>query len=90
MVDNIVPTITPQSRTRDVLDSPKTPPSFSPLIKEKDALFDSLANEEMIEGSGPENASLRAVFTGLLWFGYAVAVVVAIVLVWSAAKELLK
>lgn len=86
MVDNVVPTLAPQRRAPDVAITPKV----NPVSTEKDILFDSIARESSSEGKSAEGASLNVYLTAFLWFGYSVAIVVALVLVWSATKELLK
>jgi len=87
MVDNAVPTLAPEKHAP--LAQPQTQPHVSPLNTDKEALFDSIAQEDLGEAESAQSASLKTYFTGLLWFGYAIAIVVALVLVWSAAKELL-
>jgi hypothetical protein len=84
MVDNVVPTLAPDER------APAAPPEphVSPLNTDKEALFDSIAQEDLGEAESAQSSSLKMYFTGLLWFGYAIAIVVAVVLVWSAAREL--
>ena len=84
MVDNAVSTLTP-----DVRNSPAREPQVNPLNLDKEALFDSIAKES----SGEEESAsspFKSVFTAFLWSGYAIAIVVAVILVWSAAKELLR
>jgi hypothetical protein len=83
MVDNVVTTLAPEK------GAPQAQPHVSPLNPDKEALFDSIAQEDVGASESAQSASLKTYFTGLLWFGYAVAIVVAVVLVWSAAKELL-
>jgi hypothetical protein len=84
MVDNVVPTLAPQS------SAPAAPsiPKVSPLSTDKEALFASIAQESIQEEEATEG-SFQSYFTAFLWFGYAVAIVVALVLVWSATKELI-
>jgi len=89
MVDNAVPTLVPNAETHDVLDSLSTPPAPS-IASEKMALFDSIARDETTRSETSEDSSLKTVFAGLLWFGYAIAIVVALILVWSAANGLLQ
>lgn len=89
MVDNAVPTLAPEKDVPDVLKSLPSPLA-PPVISEKKALFDSIAQDEIASSEGNEASPLKAVFAGLLWFGYAVAIVVALVLVWSAANGLLQ
>src|SRR5262245_48775609 len=78
MVDNVVPTLASQSH------APQTPskikPSISPLSTDSKSLLDSIAHEDAQE---EREGSFRSYFTAFLWFGYAVAIVVALVLVWS-------
>jgi hypothetical protein len=90
MVDNVVPTLAPQSRAPDILVLPNAQPQDSPLQTEKQALFDSIAQEGTGEEASSESSPLKTYFTAFLWSGYAIAIVVALVLVWSATKELLK
>jgi hypothetical protein len=89
MVDNVVTTLDPNAETHDVLDSLAVPPA-SVSQTEKNALFDSIAREETTSTEDDETSSLKTVFAGLLWFGYSIAIVVALILVWSAANGLLK
>jgi hypothetical protein len=73
---------------QDVLVTPSIKPQSKPIQTEKDILFDSIASES----SGEESASdsvWQTALTGLLWVGYGIAIAVALILVWSAAKELL-
>src|SRR5262249_40407963 len=84
MVDNVVPTLAPQSRAPETPS--KTKPSISPLSTDSKKLLDSIAQEDAQEG---REGSFQSYFTAFLWFGYAVAIVVAVVLVWSASKELI-
>jgi hypothetical protein len=88
MVDNVVPTLAPKKDVPDVLESLSAPP-FPPVVPEKKALFDSIAQDENAAAGKNDASPFKAVFAGLLWFGYAVAIVVALVLVWSAANGLL-
>jgi hypothetical protein len=74
----------------DVLDALPTPSQVPLITPEKQALFDSIAQDETAPSEGSEASPLKAVFAGLLWFGYAVAIVVALILVWSAANGLLR
>jgi hypothetical protein len=78
MVDNVV------------LETPPAKPQATPLDTDKEALFDSIAHETTSEAGESPDSPFQAFFTGLLWFGYAIAIVVALALVWSGAKELLK
>ena len=88
MADNAVPTLVPNSPTQDVLQSlsPSQAPALDP---EKEALFDSIADDAPEVSTDDSGSTFKAVFAGFLWFGYAVAIVVALVLVWSAANGLL-
>ena len=90
MVDNSVSTLAPNRPIQDVLESSPAQASSSTLSYEKKALFDSIAHDESTAVTEQGPAPLRAFFAGLLWFGYAVAIVVALVLVWSAANGLLR
>jgi hypothetical protein len=87
MVDNVVSTLAPERHAPEVHDTPRT--QVKPLNTEKEALFDKIAEEGLDDNESAQGAFLKTFFTGLLWFGYAVAIVVAVVLVWSAAKEIL-
>ena len=89
MADNAVSTLAPDTHAPEVAGSPHTP-QISPLNADKQILFDSIAQESFDEGSSSADSKLKTLFTVLLWSGYAIAIVVAVVLVWSAAKELLK
>jgi hypothetical protein len=89
MVDNAVSTLVPEQRVPGVIDSPHAKPQVTPINTETDALFDSIAREGADEGQSVQSSSLTTFFTAVLWTGYAIAIVVAVVLVWSAAKELL-
>ena len=77
MLDSAVPTLEP----------PPTPQDVAP---EKKVLFDSIAQDSLEPVESAQGASLKAAFAGLLWFGYAIAIVVALILVWSAANGLLQ
>ncbi len=90
MVDNAVSTLAPQGHAPNVLDSPVAPPPVSPLNADKQALFDSIAQDASGEDESAQSSPLKTLFTAFLWSGYAIAIVVAVVLVWSAAKELLR
>ena len=90
MVDNVVPTLAPNQRPPDVLESLPAKPLVSPLSSEREVLFNSIAQEGIGGDAESQDSTFRTFFTGLLWFGYAIAIVVAVVLVWSAAKELLR
>jgi hypothetical protein len=90
MTDNVVVSTLAPEKTQDV---PKARPAAAlntPLNTERQALFDSIASEGIESESDTQSSPLKTVFTGLLWFGYTVAIVVALVLVWSAASGLLK
>jgi len=89
MADNAVPTLVPKEDIDDVLGS-LTPPAVSSVLSEKKALFESIAHEDANSESNEESSNLKTFFAGLLWFGYAVSIVVALVLVWSAANGLVK
>ena len=88
MVDNVVPTVAPNETAKDVLQSLPAQSHVSPLSSERENLFDSIAQKGIGEEE-PQDSSVKTFFTALLWTGYAIAIVVALVLVWSAAKELL-
>ena len=90
MVDNVVSTLAPQGHAPDVLDTPVAPPLVSLLNTDKEALFNSIAQDASGEDESAQSSALKTLFTAFLWSGYAIAIVVAVVLVWSAAKELLK
>jgi len=90
MVDTVVPTLAAQSRAPDVQVMPKEQPQGSPLHTDKEALFDSIAHSGADEEASSTSSTWNTFFTATLWFGYAIAIVVAFVLVWSATKELLK
>ncbi len=80
MSEHATPTLEPKQQAK--LDT-------APAYHDREALFDSIVRERE---SQDENVASGwgAAFTGLLWVGYAIAIVVAIALVWSAAKELLQ
>jgi hypothetical protein len=90
MVDNVVPTLAPKRQAPDVITSLPSQPRITPLNTEKNAIFDSIAQEGIESQKDSQNSSLKTFLTGLLWFGYAIAIVVALVLVWEAASGLLK
>jgi hypothetical protein len=90
MADNAVSTLAPEGHASDVLESPAASSSVSPLNTDKQLLFDSISQEGFDEEFGPEGSTLKSLFTVFLWSGYAIAIVVAVVLVWSAAKEMLR
>ncbi len=81
MVDNVVPTLAPKQETPKVLES---------FVTEKNTLFDSLAQEGFASDEETKGSKLKTFFTGLLWFGYTVAIVVALVLIGSAALSMMK
>lgn len=89
MVDQATTTLETQPRTVDSPVTPAVQSHVAPADSRSDFLFDSIAREGI--GSDSDSASpWKTAFTGLLWTGYGIAVIVAIVLVWSAAKELLQ
>jgi len=90
MAENAAPTLAPKQDIPDILDTLPKPSQLPLITPEKQALFDSIAQDETASSEGSEPSPLKAVFAGLLWFGYAVAIIVALVLVWSAANGLLK
>ncbi len=62
-----------------------------PVHEQTQALFDSIAKERIdLRESADETARLKTFFTALLWIGYGVALVVAIILVGSAVSSLLR
>jgi hypothetical protein len=90
MAENAVPTLAPKQDIPDILDALPTSTQVPLITPEQQALFDSIAHDETASSEGSEASPLKAVFAGFLWFGYAVAIVVALMLVWSAANGLLK
>ena len=90
MADNVAPTIAPERHAPDVTPSLPAQPQTTPLNAEKETLFDSIAQENLGGNGESQSAPLKTFLAGLLWFGYAIAIVVALVLVWSAAGPLLK
>ena len=86
MVDNVVPTLVPQ---QPAADSPFAPPKISPLDTSREALFNSIAEEKAVVGPDAAPSAVRTAFAVLLWFGYSIAIVVALVLIGSAARQLL-
>ena len=90
MAENAVPTLAPTEDIPDMLDTLPAPSQAPLTTPDKQALFDSIAQDEIAPSEGSEASPLKAVLAGLLWFGYAVAIVVALILVWSAANGLLK
>jgi hypothetical protein len=90
MAENPAATIAPKSPIQDVLESLPVESPTPSVGSEKKALFDSIAKDHVDPVMEGPNSALTGVFTGLLWFGYAVAIVVALALVWSAANGLLK
>ena len=89
MVDNAVSTLAPEVHAPDVLNSPDATSSVSPLNTDKQNLFDSIAQQGFDDDSSTKDSAFKTLFAVLLWSGYAIAIVVAVVLVWSAAKEML-
>lgn len=59
-------------------------------VQDTKALFDSIAEERIDFAEKSGSPTLRTLFAGLLWLGYSVAVIVALMLIWSAASGLLK
>jgi hypothetical protein len=90
MADPVVPTLTAEDRLPDVLEELPASQNIPTLTTEKKALFDSIAQDENAPAEEMGPSSLKTVFAGLLWFGYAVAIVVALILVWSAVNGLLQ
>jgi hypothetical protein len=90
MADNVVPTLAPEKPIQEVLQSLPAQSHTPSTDIEKEALFDSIAQEGIDDGKESQSSFLKTFFTGLLWFGYSIAIVVALALVWSAAKGLLK
>ena len=90
MADNVAPTLAPEGQAPGVVISAPAQPRTTPLNAEKETLFDSIAQESLGGDGGSQSSPLKTFLTGLLWFGYAIAIVVALVLVWSAAGPLLK
>ena len=90
MVDNVVSTLAAHSRAPDVQVMPNTQPQVRPLNTDKEALFDSIAHSVADEETSSDSSTWNTFFTATLWFGYSIAIVVALALVWSATKELLK
>ena len=88
MAENAAPTLVPNSPTQGVLESlsQSQTPALDPEIN---ALFDSIAEDDPGVFTENPGSTFKVVFAGCLWFGYAVAIVVALVLVWSAANGLL-
>jgi hypothetical protein len=89
MVDNVVPTVAPKQTAQNVLESLPAQSHVSPLSSERETLFDSIAQKGIGDEEEPQDSSIKTFFTAMLWTRYAIAIVVALVLVWSAAKELL-
>ena len=90
MAENAAPTLAANQDIPGILDTLPTPSPVPLITPDKQALFDSIAQDEIAPSEGNEASPLKAVLAGLLWFGYAVAIVVALILVWSAANGLLK
>lgn len=89
MVEQVTPTLEPQSSTPEALVAPAVPSHAPTADTRNDFLFDSIAQEGIESDDEPSGPWTRAI-TATLWIGYGIAVVVALVLVWSAAKELLQ
>lgn len=53
-------------------------------------LFDAMAQEGQASASRSSPYRWSAFMTGLLWIGYAAGLVVALMLIWSAAQSLLQ
>ncbi len=90
MTESTVSTLLPKDRVQDVLESMPTSRSADTSASERMALFDSIAHDPSGNPDANEPTAAKAVLTGLLWFGYATAILVALVLVWSTAKGLLR
>jgi len=90
MVEYSAPTLAPESPSQEVLQPLPAQAQAPSLSFEKKALFDSIAHDETTPAEGNARPFLKAFFAALLWFGYSIAIVVALVLVWSAASGLLK
>lgn len=78
-----------------VLTPQPAAPSPEPRVKKHTAssgrefLFDSITTER-IDTENTDASPWSTFFTGLLWVGYSIAIAVAMILVWSAARELLR
>jgi hypothetical protein len=90
MADDMSQTIAAENPVKEILESLPTPAGPTPPSEEVQALFDSIAEEKINILEEPARAPLKNFFTVLMWFGYAIAIVVALVLVWSAANSLIK
>jgi hypothetical protein len=89
MAETGAPTLVPE-HSSDVNTAVSKSSQTDTLNREKQALFDQLVQEGIDENEVSSNSRWNTLMTGLLWSGYAVAIVVALVLVWSAASGLLK
>jgi len=82
MVDNAVTTLVPEKEA--------AAPLHAKANANANALFDSIAHDHLSDFEESEKSALQTFFSVLLVSGYTVAVLVAFVLVWSAAAAMIK
>jgi len=90
MVEKNASTLAPKRPVQDALEPLTSPPLAPTVSSERKVLFDSIGQDDIQSSDESGTSKFAAFFAGLLWFGYAIAIVVALVLVWSAANGLLK
>lgn len=90
MATDTTPTVVSDKPADEVLSSLPAEAQAPKHAEATQTLFDSIARENFDVINTTETTPLRSVFTGLMWFGYTIAIIVALVLVWSAAGSLMK
>ena len=77
------PTSAPPGEAQEVIESLP--------VRNTEALFDSIAKERIDLRDTADNAvRLKSFFMTLLWIGYGIALVVGLMLIYSAVNSLLK
>ena len=89
MVEGPVSTLTPAAPVESDI-RPSVPDTRSAAAADRLAILDSIAQKGSQSEEGEEPPAAKALLSGLLWFGYATAILVALALIWSTASSLLK
>ena len=90
MADNAVPTLVPEQADSHSPQTVEQRPPSTWQNSERETLLDSIVQEPSNDQDEIRRSPLRSFFTVLLWVGYAIAIVVALTLVWTAASALFK